>query len=181
MENDDISPDPKSYKNREYYKVFSNYLTNATDCDGYSQGDSTNLKRPDGCYSYTMGGEYKEGYKKLTGNNYIGDGAFNEGQLMLPDGTLILFDDSPVSEGWKGTVIYVDINGYKNKPNRLGYDFFAFEIVDGTLYAMGDIKTTCVDNKDKDCSCTKAGAGMTCASRAKSNSDYFKMVVKNYK
>lgn len=46
---------------------------------------------------------------------------------------------------------------------------------------MGDIKTTCPDNKDKDCNCTKIGEGMTCSARAKSNSDYFKMVVKNYK
>ena len=103
---------------------------------------------------------------------------------MLPDGTLIFFDDSPVSEGWKGTVLYVDINGYKNKPNRLGYDFFAFEIIDGALYAMGDLVTTCPDKKDKNCSCTiyySIGEGMTCAARTKSNSEYFKMVVKNYK
>ena len=174
MENDDISP-PQNYK------TFARYLTNATDCGGYSDNSSTNKKRPDGCYSYKISGEYKDGYKKLTGNTYVGDGLFNNGQILLHDGTLIFFDDSPAYEGWKGTVIYVDINGYKNKPNRLGYDFFAFEIVDGTLYAMGDIKTTCPDNKDKDCNCTKIGEGTTCSARAKSNSDYFKMVVKNYK
>ena len=141
-------------------------------------------------YSYKISGEYTEGYKALDGRSYVMDGLFNNGQLMLPDGTLIFFDDGPVYEGWKGVPVYVDINGYKNKPNRLGYDFFAFEIVDGVLYAMGDKKSTFPDNKD-DKLC-KAGlgnyaglylsySGLTCSIRANNNSEYFKQVVKNYK
>lgn len=150
--------------------------TNTTDCGGYSDGNSTNLKRPDGCYSYQIS-NLTEGYKYLTGNSFVPDGIFNNGELMLPDGTLIFFDDSPVREGWKGVLIFVDINGYNAKPNRFGYDFFCFEVIDGAVYAMGDKGTTYEDNKtDQTCK-----NGWTCASRAKGQSDYFKKVVKKYK
>ena len=40
MENDDISP-PQNYK------TFARYLTNATDCGGYSDNSSTNKKSHD--------------------------------------------------------------------------------------------------------------------------------------
>lgn len=100
---------------------------------------------------------------------------------MLPDGSLIFFDDSPKGEGWKGTVIYVDVNGYKNKPNRLGYDFFALEILNGKLYAMGDVGTSYVDNKDDKACKGFYLPGLTCSVRARNNTDYFKNVVKNYK
>lgn len=177
MEADDIITDPKSYPGTTFYKTFSRYLTNTTDCGGHSVADSTNMERPDGCYSFKIFGEYTEGYKYLTNNTFIQDGLFNNGELMLPDGTLIFFDDSPEREGWKGTTIYVDINGYNTKPNRLGYDFFCFEVIDGTLYAMGDKGTTYEDDP-ADETCRK---GFTCASRAKSQSDYFKTVVRKYK
>ena len=180
MENDDVSTNPRDYTRTYFYKNFAKYLTNTTDCGGATGSASS---RPDGCYSYKISGEYTEGYKLLDGRSYVRDGLFNNGQLMLPDGTLIFFDDGPVSEGWKGVPVYVDINGYKNKPNRLGYDFFAYEIVDGVLYAMGDVNSTYPDNKnDEYC---KGGyfkySGFTCAIRAKNNSEYFKQVVKNFK
>lgn len=181
MENDDVSTDPRDYSGSTYYKTFAKYLTNVTDCGGFSGSTSTNKKRADGCYSYKIYDEYKDGYKYLTSNNYVGDGLFNNGQLMLPDGSLIFFDDSPEREGWKGTVIYVDVNGYKNKPNRLGYDFFALEIINGKLYAMGDVGTSYVDNKDDKTCKGHYLPGLTCSVRARNNTDYFKNVVKNYK
>ena len=180
MEAEGVDTHPKDYKGDSFYKTFAKYLTNTTDCGGYSDGNSSNLERP-GCYSYKLASKDKAGsYKSLIGNSNLGDGAFNNGQLLLPDGTLIFFDDSPDGEGWVGTLIWVDINGYNSPPNRLGYDFFVFEVVNGVLFPEGDINSTSPDKKDKYCT-GKYGYGFSCTIRAAGNQNYFKEIVKTLK
>lgn len=174
METDDISTDMRSYTGSTFYKTFANYLSAPTICGNYVDGNSEKKANPAGCYSYRLNGN-SDGYKYLTGNSYVGDGTFNNGQLMLQDGTLIFFDDSPIREGWKGVLIFVDINGYVNKPNRLSYDFFCFEVIDGAIHTMGDIGTSYEYTGDATCK-----NGWTCAHMAKDNPDYFKMVVRKY-
>lgn len=180
MEAEGVDTHPKDYMGESFYKTFAKYLTNTTDCGGYSDGNSSNLERP-GCYSYKLASKDKTGsYKSLTGNSPVKDGMFNNGQLLLPDGSLIFFDDSPDGEGWVGTLIWVDINGYNSPPNRLGYDFFVFEVVNGVLFPEGDINSTSPDKKDEFCA-GKAGNGFSCTIRAAGNQNYFKEIVKSIK
>jgi prepilin-type N-terminal cleavage/methylation domain-containing protein len=179
MEADDVNTDMRSseYSANRFYKTFAKYVTGTTVCSDHDYGSNT--KVPDGCYSYRIYQTYDEAtYKTLSRASKIRDGLFNNGELMLPDSTLIFFDDSPESEGWIGVTIYVDINGYKNPPNLLGYDFFVFEVVDGTVRPMGDINTTCYANKVSYCT---SYLGMNNTIQAVNDTDYFKKIVKNYK
>lgn len=173
MVQDDVSIDLSSYAPGTRHKTLVKYLTNATICSGNVSGNA--YDSPLGCHVFKGNGAM-DGYKYLNANGDFKDGAYNDGQLMLADGTLIFFDDCPARENWKGCMVTVDINGIK-KPNRLGYDFFAFEVVDGMLYPMGDLHTTYANRAD--CDFSKANQlGTTCAKNAKDDSDYFKKVVK---
>lgn len=171
MENDDISTDLTNYTNNTRHITFAKYMTNTTICSGNTTEAS---KTPAGCYDYKL--SYNDGYKELTSKSYFTDGAYNDGQLLLPTGALIFFDDCPKSEGYKGCRIYADINGLK-EPNRMGYDFFAFEVLDGTLYPVGGPQTDYMVKND--CNFDKPNQrGFTCSQKAMSDSDYFKKIVK---
>ncbi len=97
------------------------------------------------------------------------------------DGTNILIENPPGVPG--RTWVSVDLNGYKNKPNRWGYDLFTFDFVDGELRIMGSVGTYYAANLDQYCSLSATGNvnGITCAHKAKTDSDYFKWVIKNVK
>ena len=168
MQDDEISVDPSSYKDEtRFYKVFAKYLSGAMLCYGRAQG----------CYS---GGIV---YKGAITNH------LDDGQILLNDGTLIMFENMI-----NGPYVYltVDLNGIKNPPNIMGYDTFAFQLIDGELLAMGDRGTGWTGEQycdiDKILRLTKnistatgAPYGHSCAHYAKVDADYFKKVVKKYK
>ena len=77
-------------------------------------------------------------------------------------------------------MIMVDINGSTKGPNKLGYDFFAFEILDGTLHTIGDPETSYKYTEKCDLD-NKGLQGWQCATQAKSDAEYFKKVVKKVK
>jgi len=176
MEADDISTDFQSYSAGTRHTTLAKYMTNVTICSGSVAG--AKVDTPSGCKNmdaYNL----DFGYKYLTASGYYPTGVYNDGQLMLADGTLIFFDDCPKSENWKGCMIAIDING-SEKPDRLGYDFFLFEAVDGKLYPMGDPHTTFAHYND--CNFDKANQfGRVCAKKAMSDSEYFKKLVKKIK
>lgn len=181
MESDDVDTNMRNYtRTNPFYLTFQKYLSQSTICGSYVDNNNvSNTKNPAGCYQYKIS-NIDDGYKYLNSNSFIADGLFNNGELMLPDGTLIFFDDSPESEGWKGVIIYIDINGYKKGPNRLGYDFFAFEVIEGVVHAIGETETSYKFNDD--CKFGPASdRGYTCSKRAKNESDYFKAVIKKIK
>lgn len=171
MQDDEISVDPISYKDEtRFYKVFANYLSGAMLCYGRAQG----------CYSGTRDGIV---YKGAITNH------LDDGQILLNDGTLIMFENMV-----NGPYVYltVDLNGIKNPPNIMGYDTFAFQLINGELLAMGDRGTGwtgeqyCDINKilrltKNNSTATGAPYGHSCAHYAKVESDYFKKVVKKYK
>ena len=169
MQEDDVSLDPASYKRSEgkvFYETYKKYLNGVTDCGVYT-------KKAFPCYDYR-----KEIYKTLNGKAVFEKTFFDDGQVVLQDGTLLAFEQ-PNSDDkiW----VLADINGINNPPNRLGYDLFVFEFLDGELRTMGEKGTSYNSpnycDKDKDWKSN----GMSCAFRAKSESDYFKWVVKNIK
>ena len=104
---------------------------------------------------------------------------FDDYQFILPDGTFINVD-SPSRSGW--IWVMADLNGAQNPPNRMGYDLFVFEFKDGELRTMGS-SGTMYSNLEQYCSLTSSEAlnGIACAHKAKTDTDYFKWVIKNVK
>ena len=112
--------------------------------------------------------------------SYFYFGYLNSTMAILSDGMVIYTDDCPDYEGWKGPLVGVDINGIDKGPNRLGYDFFLFENVAGKIYPLGHEKTNYGNinfstNKTDYCSKSdfSSNSGLTCASKALSDSKYF--------
>jgi len=181
-EGEDI--DIRNYSGATFYKTFAKYLTGATDCGGYVDASIGIEKTPTGCHAFNISLKNTEAkpYKYLKGESEVYDGMMNNGQLMLPDGTLIFFDDGPKNEGWIGVPIFIDINGANQKPNRLGYDFFAFEVVEGTVLPMGAKNTQYYNQAEEFCNLdSSTTSGFTCALKALNDSDYFKKLVRKVK
>ncbi len=178
MEADDVSLNPTDYSDKNYgrfYKTFNKYLKGSLDC-----GDLTRRNQTQMCYNYSKDTTDKP-YQNLNGTNNIASTLFDDGQILLPDGTLLLFEN-PSNSSSPHVWVHVDLNGYKNPPNRWGYDLFTFQFLDGELRTMGDIQTN-YKNHDIYCSMasTNSSNGISCANKAKTNTDYFKWVVKNVK
>lgn len=177
MEADDVSTDFRTYAGSTRHTTLAKYMTNVTICSNNVGGNAT--KTPAGCHDFYDNSSKSDDYKYLSKSGTLNEGAFNDGQLMLPSGALIFFDDCPAREGWRGCRVMIDINGIE-KPNRLGYDFFAFESQEGTLYPVGGPTTSYRENND--CNLGEPNqVGMTCTQKAVSDSDYFKKVVKMIK
>ena len=173
MQDDEISVDPSSYSGgRSFYKVFMNYLSGAKNCN-----PSQSL-----CMFYD-GATKTVVYKGITYTS------LDDGQILLNDGTLLMFENQTNSSVvW----VTVDLNGVKNPPNIEGYDTFTFQLIDGELHTMGDIGSAYVGETycdiDKIIQITKNNKsaigdpyGMSCAHYAKVDADYFKKVVRKYK
>lgn len=172
MEYDDVSLDPASYPSSRdtlFYLTYKKYLQVAIDCGSYY---SPNKQAP--CYDFR---DRSISYRNLNDTADISYSIFDAGQIVLNDGTLILFNSDTL--GW---MVSVDLNGFNGKPNRMGYDLFTFMFMDGELRLMGDYKTK-YNDLDKYCNLNSRDAfnGIACAVKAKDNSDYFKWVVKNVK
>ncbi|MBE7713581.1 MAG: hypothetical protein E7Z87_07545 [Cyanobacteria bacterium SIG26] len=146
-----------------------------------SSGSKICMKKYD--YKTLANTTYTEGF---AGSFVLNNGmaiAINEGQPLV-SGTTIKFP-----------IIFVDINGNEKKPNRLGYDLFAFQITpQGSITPVGnpDSFTSTLDNTDPTsycCNqlinpdCTKASEnldGIGCALYASSDEEYFDKIYKGY-
>ena len=175
MEADDVSTDPDDYPTGTFYKTFMNYLKGTIDCGASS---SSGVKKTAPCY-YASSSNSTDAYTSLDGNKTVAYNWFDDGQIALNNGMLILFENyTTVDQLW----VHVDLNGYNNPPNRWGYDLFTFEFLDGELRTMGDTETT-YNDLDKYCNLDVSNKynGIACAHYAKVNSDYFKNIVKKVK
>ena len=174
MDADDVSTDISSYQGKmgSFYNAFKVYLKGVHECGVY-----TNTKNEYPCLGQSIYPQKR--YKSLNGKRDIGWALFDDGQLVLPDGTWLGIENpNGVNRVW----IFVDINGSTTPPNRLGYDLFTFEFINGELRTMGDIETA-YNDFEKYCSLTSNDGfnGIACAHKAKTQSDYFKWVIKNVK
>lgn len=173
MEADDVSTDPTTYNTLEYYKTFMNYLQAPMDC-----GIGYNKYLPCVYMRDSSSKDYKP-YKTYDGKTNASMILFDDGQIALQDGTLLLFENyAPRMR----VFVSVDLNGYNNKPNRWGYDLFTFQLVDNQLKAMGDTGTTYTDLSTY-CNVNSQDEynGIACAKKALSDSEYFKNIVKEFK
>lgn len=173
IEADDISIDPTTYVRNNipdgvFYNTFKKYLTGIIDC-------GLNSNKPLPCYKLN---DTKKGYKQLTGDTLLFIDYFDDGQIVLQDGTSIFFEQPNNTYIW----VMVDINGFKEGPNRMGYDLFVFQLLDEELRTMGDPKTMYNDLKQYcNINSNRHFNGIACAQSAKSEADYFKWVIKNVK
>lgn len=168
-----VSTDPATYGTFEYYKTFINYLQAPMDCGiGYNKALPCFYMRD---YSSK---DYKP-YKTYNGKTNASRVLFDDGQIVLQDGTLLLFENYAAT---MTALVSVDLNGYNNKPNRWGYDLFTFQLVDNQLKAMGDTGTTYTDLSTY-CNINSQDEynGIACAKKALSDSEYFKNIVKEFK
>lgn len=173
MEADDVSTDPTTYNTLEYYKTFMNYLQAPMDC-----GIGDNKYLPCVYMRDSSSKDYKP-YKTYNGKTNASMILFDDGQIALQDGTLLLFENyAPRMR----VFVSVDLNGYNNKPNRWGYDLFTFQLVDNQLKTMGDTGTTYTDLSTY-CNVNSQDEynGIACAKKALSDSEYFKNIVKEFK
>ena len=174
MEADDVSLDPNTYPPQTFYKTFFKYFVGGFNCG------ATLLNKGGVCYGKDIKtGKIENPYTTLNGKFVVPQNFFDDGQLALPDGALVLIENPMISNPtlW----VSVDTNGYNNPPNRFGYDLFTFEFLDGELRTMGDLQTK-YNNIDKYCNFEKDSDvynGIACAKLAKENPDYFKFVLKN--
>lgn len=167
MDAEGDSLDPTTYKSRDgelFYQTFQKYLSSSIDCGNFY----TNFGKGLPCHNFSDG---SMAYKNYIGNK-ISSAYFDAGQLALPDGTLLLF------ENMDGVFISVDINGAGRLPNRWGYDLFTFQLLDSELLPVGATKTK-YNDVEKYCSRTSSQSfnGIACAEKAIKDSNYFKEIV----
>lgn len=170
MQSDDVSMDNADFA----YKLFMNYLSAPYDCGlGGNIGADQGNKKEVPCYKSNTGNSATP-YKSLDGKSNFNQNYLDDGQIAMQDGSLFLFENEQ-----DRIFISVDLNGYNNKPNRAGYDLFTFQYIDGELLPMGDSRTLYSD-VDKYCSLTSSSNlnGITCASKVKSDADYFKKLAR---
>lgn len=112
-------------------------------------------------------------YKTFSGNP-AREILFDDGQLILNDGSQLLFENSG---GYKAPVyVSIDVNGYNKLPNKWGEDLFTFQLMDdGKLLPMG-AEGTDYKNKETYCSQTSSNIfnGIACANRAIYDSSFWK-------
>lgn len=177
MEADEVSLDPTTYAGGTMHTIFLKYLQNTVDC---GKGNNSSNKNFPQCYDYKKSSS--KAYTAIDGKTKLGSAWFDDGQIVLSDGALLMFENPNLPSTYTFYAwVFVDLNGFNNKPNRLGIDLFAFEFLDGELRTMGDLQTK-YNNIDKYCNFEKDSDvynGIACAKLAKENPDYFKFVLKN--
>lgn len=184
MEADDVSLDPATYQSTGllFYKEFAKHIKYAIDCGAVYRDVGMNKAKACFNYDYDEKGTllHYTTYKTLDGKKGFRDYYLDDGQLVLMDGTNIMFENN----GGGTIFVSVDINGFQTPPNKAGYDLFTFQFNDGVLKAMGD-RGTKFTNMDIYCNYKKTidnDNGIACAQKAKENPrEYFKYVVKNVK
>lgn len=113
-------------------------------------------------------------YKTYSLSQTVKTDFFDDGQILLSDGALIMIENP--SSSVPRLFISVDVNGMNKKPNVFGRDLFTFEITsEGKLLPMGAEGTTYTDT-DKYCSKNSNDRlnGIACTAKALSDPDYFK-------
>ena len=106
-------------------------------------------------------------YKTYNKKNSLISNFFDDGQFVLPDGALILINDSGPM------LLSIDVNGMNKGPNLYGRDLFTFEITnEGKLLPSGAVGTSSVFLCSKTSTSSMNGGG--CTYYAITDPNYFK-------
>lgn len=114
--------------------------------------------------------EVKYTYKTYSGND-ANENYFDDGQLVLNDGSILMFENNA------GNVyVSIDMNGVLKLPNKWGEDLFTFQLTDeGKLLPMG-ADGTCYTDESQYCSKTSTDSfnGIVCTARAIYDNSFWK-------
>ena len=165
-------------KNCGYFQlkpILMKYIHTAKDC-GWGSTDRLKSCLPNDYNNVYTEDQLKrnyQSYQTLNGASDIWRNAFDDGQFVINDGSLVLLENPTGGNLY----ISVDVNGYNKRPNKLGIDLFMFQISnEGTLLPMGVKGTAYYNKNDAYCSWTSTnnmnGAG--CTYKALYEKDYFK-------
>ena len=179
MDADDISTDPSKYPTRTFYPKFKDYNRFIVDCGVNNTSPNTSV-----CPSTSD-------YINVTGKQSIVKDLLDDGALVLNNGMLFAVENCVGCSGYgadHNLWIVADINGKNNRPNRLGYDLFVFQIGEGEVLPLGAPGTDalfsnkpedycCISSVNKSCSVkNNALNGYTCSFFAASDEEYFKKI-----
>lgn len=132
-------------------------------------------------FSSTNGSKFiSENYTTYNGQN-SGAGYCNDGIMSVIDGSFIFFDISSSGEDTAGKFfICIDVNGWKKRPNRLGHDFFMFELNQktGKILPMGVEDSTFSEDEYCSASSDDTKNGLGCTAKALNDKDYFNKLPK---
>lgn len=152
------------------YKIFKQYTKYSIDC-------GTNTTETTHKYCSKKSTNIHKEYKTLFGNYKIDPDMISSGELILPDGTTLLFN--------RNSTVAIDLNGFANPPNRAGYDLFFFRYANGNYLPEGFAGTLfSVERNNYACNISKDIQGLngvSCAQKAATQNDYFKQIVKKVK
>lgn len=152
----------------EFKNKIKPYLKILVDCGDEQAGKYENKCVQNGYYTQ----DKKYTYKTYSGN-IANEDLFDDGQIILNDGSHLLFENV----GNSGAVfVSIDVNGYNKLPNKWGEDVFTFQLMnDGKLLPMGAEGTIYAD-ENTFCSKTSSNRfnGIACANRAIYDSSFWK-------
>lgn len=146
----------------EFLVYLQKYMKKAVKCDRYETCSTSIFPLPenDGLGSAFVA----KNYKTYNGNE-MNISFISDASIVLQDNTFAIVDGATTK------YITIDINGWKKKPNKLGHDFFMFQIIDGALKPMGSSGTSWnICSKTSDSS----DNGRGCTAQALADKDYFK-------
>lgn len=186
MDSDNIPVLPASYTvfdsdNPNFYEQLKKYQKVTIDC---GNGGSN----PDACMDGS--GKTSPAYRSLDGGSPADLGLFGTGGFVINNGMLVVVGNpggtTTNSEGKtvpSPIYIAVDINGKNKLPNKLGFDFFVFELTKNGVLPYGSPDTSAEEDADSECDFESGSGprnGMTCAFQALSDPDYFTKVFKGH-
>ena len=157
------------------------YYAKTSACINGHTGCSTSVFPMENFEGADSGNFLMTNYKSYNAQSFA-LGYCNDGIMSVSDGSFIYFDVSTPSQvdDFGNFYICVDTNGWKKKPNKLGHDFFLFQVnqKNGKLYPMGLNGTRF--HKDTYCSLSSNARenGYGCTAKALSDKDYFKNLPK---
>lgn len=137
------------------------------DCGSINYNVGYVINEDDGSFTY---------YKTLNGKT-LERAYFDDGGFITIDGTTFFIEQGRQAYNETGFLVSIDLNGYKKKPNRMGYDFFMFQLTkEGKVLPMGAENTYWEESREELCSNTSSSSmnGFTCAYYAVTDKDYFK-------
>ena len=158
--------DGYGYNNINFMKSLAKQYMVLKDCGSINGNTGCVLLNEDSTFSY---------YKTLNGKT-LDRSLFDDGGFITVDG-ITFFVEQGSQSVTTGYLVSIDINGYLKKPNRMGYDFFMFQITkDGKVLPMGAEGTFWADKGNQFCSVTSSLSqnGYNCAYYAATDKNYFK-------
>ncbi len=167
MEADGIDTTPEAFSSvsQSFANKLKNYFEVLYDCG--SSFASMNTK-----YCAINDGSYTNFSRKSP----MGFGVLDDGQFVLKNGMLLMFENM---RGSSNIYITVDVNGRNRTPNAWGWDVFTFQLVDrsgkGILLPMGAEGTNITDvNRYCNSKTSDGASGIACTAKALSEKDYFR-------